>query len=573
MERRLSSMECMAEEGWQPNLSLWEEPGSLLSGLELVVITLASGKVLLKYSCRGKPVEDIVSELGALGAQEVSVQVWQDGRLVKTSRKTPPPATKRKVPAESVFSSAAPRTSLSNSPLNLVISGFAGDEMLVRIKPSTRMAKLLALYAVNRGPGALHLLAYLRIATALMKGDLYGRLLWSLATFWSRLSGGSQLKIFATLKHRVEGLVPIQYPIFIFGVYLIATLQWVTQLITPAPLVATDLALANIRGQIITTVTELGIADALDRAKTAKELASELGGLHAARLERVLQAAVALGLFKAVRGTPTRYCNNRVSAVLRKDHPMGVHHLGLAFSYSYPSISQLTWGVKTGGDMFKKASGGKGFWEALTPEQERIFNLGMADADKGCGDMLIRDYNWGKFTRVLDIGGCTGSFLRDIIQAWGTSKGVIIDRPTVVKQAESEWSGHPLKPKVEFVSGDFFKPETLPKARNGDAYLLRFICHDWNDAHCISILRSCRHAIGRADARVVLVEATPQRGWPFDTVLASALCDINMMAAVDGEERSVSKWREMLPAAGFKLGSVTQTCSPLCIIEFLPTES
>ncbi len=41
--------------------------------------------------------------------------------------------------------------------------------------------------------------------------------------------------------------------------------------------------------------------------------------------------------------------------------------------------------------------------------------------------------------------------------------------------------------RYEFVTGDIFKSETIPKA---DAYMLKFIIHDWNDEKAIEILQS-----------------------------------------------------------------------------------
>lgn len=62
-------MEEMAAQGWQPTLALWEEPGTLLSGLTQVDVTLEdSAQVLVKYSCVGKSCPyDIVQEMSSQG--------------------------------------------------------------------------------------------------------------------------------------------------------------------------------------------------------------------------------------------------------------------------------------------------------------------------------------------------------------------------------------------------------------------------------------------------------------------------------------------------------------------------
>lgn len=50
---------------------------------------------------------------------------------------------------------------------------------------------------------------------------------------------------------------------------------------------------------------------------------------------------------------------------------------------------------------------------------------------------------------------------------------------------------------------------TIPKAQDGDAFFMRVVLHDWNDAHTITILSNCRKAIGTADAKLLLVEVGP----------------------------------------------------------------
>lgn len=47
-------------------------------------------------------------------------------------------------------------------------------------------------------------------------------------------------------------------------------------------------------------------------------------GLQEQRLERLLNAAVSMGVLAHARRQPGKFCNTRVSAVLRKDHPNSV---------------------------------------------------------------------------------------------------------------------------------------------------------------------------------------------------------------------------------------------------------
>jgi len=48
--------------------------------------------------------------------------------------------------------------------------------------------------------------------------------------------------------------------------------------------------------------------------------------------------------------------------------------------------------------------------------------------------------------------------------------------------------------------------ETLPKAEDGDVYMMRLILHDWNDKDSVAILSSVRQAMGSAKATLLIVE-------------------------------------------------------------------
>ena len=57
---------------------------------------------------------------------------------------------------------------------------------------------------------------------------------------------------------------------------------------------------------------------------------------------------------------------------------------------------------------------------------------------------------------------------------------------------------------------------TLPKARDGDVYIMRYILHDWSDADCIAILSNIRRAMGTARAKLIIAEVAA-RGACADT--------------------------------------------------------
>jgi hypothetical protein len=70
------------------------------------------------------------------------------------------------------------------------------------------------------------------------------------------------------------------------------------------------------------------------------------------------------------------------------------------------------------------------------------------------------------------------------------------------------------------LGGDFF--ESVP---TGDLLLLKMILHDWDDDHCVTILRRCREALAPG-ARLAIVEMLLGK---LDAPGLAALMDLNML--------------------------------------------
>lgn len=95
---------------------------------------------------------------------------------------------------------------------------------------------------------------------------------------------------------------------------------------------------------------------------------------------------------------------------------------------------------------------------------------------------------------------------------------------------DSPWPG--LPDRVDVIGGDFFTD--VPSA---DLCLLEMILHDWDDERCLAILGNVRAAMN-PDARVAVIEmlvGEPSAPGP------AARMDMNMLAAVPGQERSLAE--------------------------------
>jgi hypothetical protein len=95
-----------------------------------------------------------------------------------------------------------------------------------------------------------------------------------------------------------------------------------------------------------------------------------------------------------------------------------------------------------------------------------------------------------------------------------------------------------------------------------NAYLLRWIIHDWADAEAIAILKTVRKAMPPGSHLVLIEEVVPEPPRPtFGMWL-----DLHMLVMHRGRERTANEYRELYERSGFELKQTVQTASPRSLI-------
>jgi hypothetical protein len=119
--------------------------------------------------------------------------------------------------------------------------------------------------------------------------------------------------------------------------------------------------------------------------------------------------------------------------------------------------------------------------------------------------------------------------------------------------------GVDLGERGSVVAGSFF--ESVPEG--GEAYLLKWIIHDWEDEEAVAILRNVR----RNDGALLLVERVVE---PPNDGPETKLGDLNMLVGPGGQERTLDEFRSLFEAAGYELAGDTATTSGMHVIEGAP---
>ena len=350
---------------------------------------------------------------------------------------------------------------------------------------------------------------------------------------------------------------------------------------TPPPQQVLNEMHASLRFDVIYTISKLHIPDLLaTQPLSLSHLITTLNESQPDKLLRVLQAARSSGYLH--KSTSGQWHNNRLSSVLSTTHPASLRAMVLMkhednFLPWEFLVEHLQLPSTHGQDLFfHKVHGGASMWEYLEADEERQRQFGDAMA---CYDTIgsfgpVHDFDWSRFKRILDMGGNKGSFLSRLLDAHPQLHGVVFDLPDVIeKNTRSFWNAKPdeLRERISLAAGSFFDAATIPRGRNGDAYVLRIILHDWSDSEVVAILKNIRAAIGSsAAASVIIVEMLPG---PKDPLPVRHLLDLHMMVMFGGAERTAAEFEPLLRMAGFKTVAVVEVRSVMRVLEAQPVRN
>jgi SAM-dependent methyltransferase len=202
-------------------------------------------------------------------------------------------------------------------------------------------------------------------------------------------------------------------------------------------------------------------------------------------------------------------------------------------------------------------------YRARHPEEGRVFDEAMTSFSSVVNAAIVASYDFSSINKIVDVGGGNGSLITAILRANPSIQGVLFDLlPHVIAKAEQRIEREGLSGRCQVVAGDFF--DAVP--RGGDAYLLKWIIHDWDDERGAALLRNCGRAMAK-DGRLLLVEAVIPRD---NSPSFHKFMDLTMLVMTGGRERTEAEYRALLAAAGFRLTRIVPTPSEMRVIEGVP---
>lgn len=309
-------------------------------------------------------------------------------------------------------------------------------------------------------------------------------------------------------------------------------------------------------------IAKLGIPDLLKSGpKTADELAAATN-MHAPSLFRVLRALASVGVLSA---EGEHFGLTPLSEILVTDAPGSLRWFAMSElgQEHYPAWGNLMHSVKTGEIAFDDFFG-MDIWKYFSenPEDAAVFNDSMSNVTAATNEVITSLYDFSGFNKLVDVGGGHGGLITLLLKSNPNLKGVLFDAPEVIEGARPKVEAAGLADRCETIAGDFFRE--VPAG--GDAYIMKWIIHDWDDRKSNTILRNIRNQISPNGRLIVVDCVVPETNEPH----FSKFIDMNMLVMTGGKERTEKEFQELLSAAGFRLLRVIHTGMPTSIVEAEP---
>ena len=302
--------------------------------------------------------------------------------------------------------------------------------------------------------------------------------------------------------------------------------------------------------KILAEIVRLDVPDALAHgALTADELVRKAGiRAHPVALHRALRACAALGI--VTEDSVGRFGPTRLSALLTRDTPGTLKRF---VEYSGGLLWKIWTGLPEGlatGTSQARSQLGLDFFDYLAANPQALEEFGetlkahSAVANKG----VMERYDFGGIRTLVDVGAGYGPLTVAVLEKFPDVRGVVFDLPEVIDAAPAQFpvKNDSVARRITYVPGDMFKG--VPPA---DAYVLKLILHDWDDASCAQILANVCARLEHGGRVISIDNVMPPLGDVSD--VPSKLLDVNMMLLLPGKERTRVEWEALYRGAGLSI--------------------
>eukprot|EP00667_Euglena_gracilis_P013032 EG_transcript_13421 len=319
-----------------------------------------------------------------------------------------------------------------------------------------------------------------------------------------------------------------------------------------------DLTVGHWKSAMVHALARFDVCDAIEELADAEsgaaaaEAVAQRCGTDPRATYRLLRGASSLGL--VVEQPGHRFQLTGAGKVLTAGSPLSAKSLVLLESSRLHREIWLefeAW-MQTGKKVVQQAKGVDSYWNfhAADPAFKELFAKAMSDFCRHQLRAVIDVYDFSGVESIVDVAGGQGLATQMILERYPTMRGRVIDMPDVCALAKIPAS---LADRLEVAPFDLFDAASYPK--DFDVYFAKQILHDWDDAHCVSILQNIAGAM-KPTSRVLIVEACIAAP---NVANFGKLFDLHMQLLLDGAERTREEFDVLAAAAGLRVTRVAET--------------
>ncbi|MFN7933560.1 MAG: methyltransferase [Bryobacteraceae bacterium] len=310
-------------------------------------------------------------------------------------------------------------------------------------------------------------------------------------------------------------------------------------------------------------VARVGVADHMSETPAGVDELALRSNCHEPSLYRVLRFLASIGVFTQ---DGRKFGLTPVGELLRSDSPRSMRNFAMMVTdpWNVTSHQKLDHSIRTGVDG-TTAAYGKHTFDLFReiPDQAETFHRAMTDATSNAVQLLLKAYDFSGIARLADVGGGHGVLLVNVLRRYPEMTGILFDLPEVIAGATETAHFTGLGSRIHYETGSFF--ETVPDGC--DAYIMKSIVHDWDDARAARILSLMREKMAPGGRVLVYEMVVPEDNSPSP----SKFLDISMLTLTSGgRERTEQEFAALFASAGLRLNRVVPTLGPMSVMEAYP---
>ncbi len=245
--------------------------------------------------------------------------------------------------------------------------------------------------------------------------------------------------------------------------------------------------LSEIRGffksRVILTGVDLDIFTRVHKEPaTAQGLAKELG-LDQRALTRLLDCLV---IYELLEKEGETYRPTGLGSILSLGHPESELPMARHMAGMWDTWGALTDIVRTGENPRRKPMAER------DDESLEAFIGAMHVVGRKLAREIAEDYDLSPYSRLLDIGGASGTYTMAFLERNPGMSAVLFDLPKVIPMAKERLTHEGFIHRVDLVEGDFYEDELPPGC---DLALLSAIIHQNSPEENLDLCRKVHRAL------------------------------------------------------------------------------